>query len=129
MNDRDLVVAAAERVMEWPIISGKEFLRHVCEGTIPNPCLEVTDDGNVVLWRGMASDWNPLTDPVASKQLRDKMRADGWNIGIHLPESDNGYKVACLIWKQGGKGESRGESDTEERAVLIAALRAKGVEV
>lgn len=76
-------------------------------------------------------DWMPRaysTDPVASKALRDKMRAEGWD---YILQSSHGKYSVTL---QHGYGMEYQVllvdcQDTEELAVAIAALKAKGVNV
>lgn len=68
------------------------------------------------------------TDPVASKALRDKMRTDGWWYTMRLSIMHDPPTYECVFY-----GLMRGFADyvatTEELAIAIAALKAKGVNV
>lgn len=68
------------------------------------------------------------TDPAASKQLRDKMREDGWIVLMGGPEAKV-PKFWCQVratYRKNTKGIFHRESDTEELAVALAALAAVG---
>lgn len=66
------------------------------------------------------------TDPVASKQLRDKMRADGWNwILIDRLTTQNTAEYIAVIYK--GEISRYALADTEEIALALAALKTVGV--
>lgn len=76
-------------------------------------------------WHRDLAFFRPSTDPAASKQLRDKMRADGWRFTMYdqkdsmvfaqfIRNDDQGFLTPC---------ES---ADTEEMATALAALDAKG---
>ncbi len=74
-------------------------------------------------------------DPRASRQLRDKMRTDGWRYVIQLLANE---RIVCRFWRvmlpededdTSQVLESDHYDSTEERAVAIAALKAKGVKV
>ena len=67
------------------------------------------------------------TCPAASKQLRDKMRADGIAYALEC----HGWKDPSTVYTMNVhllNGSSLyTDADTEERAVALAALKAKGV--
>lgn len=67
------------------------------------------------------------TDPTASKQLRDKMRADGYRFTLWDIPATESLRVRCTIVKSILDGETWQQvSDTEEMAVALAALKAVG---
>lgn len=75
-------------------------------------------------WHRDLEFFRPSSDPAASKQLRDKMRADGW--AWSLERAVNDFARASFF-----KAEEDGEfvyadSETEEMATALAALSAKG---
>ena len=70
------------------------------------------------------------TDSAASKQLRDKMRADGWGYRIvsHALLEPLSYSCSFIAPTDSSFGKVVW-ADTEEMAVALAALKATGVEV
>lgn len=71
------------------------------------------------------------TDPVASKQLRDRMRGGGWMfefVDSKLIGTDPiTYVARFRRWGSGADGKAT--ADTEEMSVALAALATLGVEV
>lgn len=104
---------------EIDALIAEKITRHECDncGSMADCGCEVTNIGS-----GLP---RFSTDPAASKQLRDKMRADGWLyfISAHL------HDFACEWWKPDTDGNFIEKSDTEEMAVALAALKAVGVEL
>lgn len=71
------------------------------------------------------------TDPAASKQLRDKMWADGWWCQIRNGWTLDDPKCWAGFTPHGvtgwnGRPDNWTEADTEEMAVALAALSAVG---
>lgn len=67
------------------------------------------------------------TDPAASKQLRDTMRAEGWSLLVRLPGATKPFFKPSAEYFGNDLKDATAAADTEERAVALAALRAKGV--
>ena len=75
------------------------------------------------------------TDPVASKQLRDKMRAEGWDLQLTVFAEGGAHAgFSCSYGPCERHGTTtnnwhgaEAKADTEERAVALAALKAKGI--
>lgn len=108
MSPREIDVQIAIHVMQWNRWDdpGGDFL----------PDQGWNADGAK---HGVCPDFS--TDPAASKQLRDKMRADGWYIRVE--STPQGKSIGCL-WKCGQV--FTGRADTEEMAFAITALDATG---
>lgn len=66
------------------------------------------------------------TDPEASKQLRDKMRADGYHYSVEWEAP--GFDASFIRPTEEGFNYTASR-ESEEMAVALAALRAKGVEI
>lgn len=64
----------------------------------------------------------PTEDPVASKQLRDKMRAEGFSYQIC---SGRNFHASFFLRDHSSLGSSKDQND-ELMAVALAALAAKG---
>lgn len=71
------------------------------------------------------------TDPAASKALRDKMRAEGYGYTIDFAPDNSGTPLIMRASFHRSHEDELwwADADAEERAVSIAALRAKGIEV
>lgn len=109
-------------------LTNREIDALIAEKAIGGEIFYETDQGmeipNLRIDGKVFYNWNPLTDPAASKQLRDKMRADGWNYSLHTESP--------IFWCSFISFDGRGfieDADTEEMAVALAALKAKGVEL
>lgn len=108
-------------------VSGCRFLR---DSTFRPHELQAFATGSEPIGRTVVGGYTEIyprysTDPAASKQLRDKMRADGWRFTMYdqkdsmvfaqfIRNDDHGFLTPC---------ES---ADTEEMAVALAALAAVG---
>lgn len=71
------------------------------------------------------------TDPAACQQLKDKARADGW---CYLIQARSTGEYLARFYRDEGPDfetttEAEGSDPVEFRAIVIAALRAHGVEV
>ncbi len=64
------------------------------------------------------------TSPFASKQIRDKMREEGWTYEIAWRGD-----YCCAKFNHSTYDEGHADADTEERAVALATLKTKGVPV
>ena len=81
------------------------------------------------MWRSVLL-WNPTTRADHAKQMRDKMRADGWTYQITggiKPDGVNHFRAEFFILPCTLETYFSAQSDTEEMAVALAALAAKGV--
>lgn len=112
MTNREIDALVAEKVMEWT----------------DSP---VRNNGTGIPYRlhwAIKANWSPSTDPAASKQLRDKMRADGWQYTLKFLTAWQPNTFECVFYGP-GKGLHERGALTEEMAVALAALKAHGVDV
>ena len=129
-TDEQIIEALATKVMGWRRNADERFARYWIDSdgfeTEPFQDYEVCIDCGTERYA-----WNPLTDPRACKQLRERMRELGCDYELEV--SSVGYVNAYFRrYDSIALNELAGEwtgNDTEERAVAIAALRAMGVEV
>lgn len=111
MNAREIDALVAEHVMGNAVCK--------CDPSRKSPRFN-PDDGKC-LTCGNSAGGSYSTDPIASKMLRDKMRADGWYVRM---ESTPRGKSNAAVWKSGQV--FTGRADTEEMSVALAALEAVG---
>lgn len=120
MTDCELVAVIAEKVMGWrvrrmPTVWYAKTARHRYS--------------LVAIWGGCDSDdrWDPLHDWNDMRDVVDKMRLDKWNLELNVftNEDDSEGAEACF-YTYDTKHKAIGPVC---RAVLLAALAAKGVEV
>lgn len=152
MDNRELDALAAEHIegWQWWISTPKPEItptpKHVLEtigmrflrppGYVNWVRLQVPAVGDepiapFVSWRHASDFPHYSTDPVACQQLKERMRADGWNYNFRWRADQrsvlNGW-YSGEFWR--GTDESHGAREISElRAVVLAALRAKGIEV
>lgn len=93
-----------------------------------------SDAGLLWVWRVAPDDpqsfqtcrvegWDPLTDPAASKQVREKLA----ELGVWDLQMRHGQFQFTFYTKSEQYDSAQCESDTEERAVALAALRTVGL--
>ncbi len=132
MTDREIDALVAEHCMGWKRIEGKDAIvaaGHAPAGSSP-------DYHHVRVWvndlnsRQACDECGSMpefsTEPVASKQLRDKMRDDGFDYEIEVSAA-LGISVKLKIPNDPDCFVCTGS--TEERAFALTALRAKGVDL
>lgn len=120
------------------INSKADLSRAVANALHPEPPLSEVGTHNSGIWRwavdiSLGSNppyghWEPADfsgDPVASKLLRDRVRADGWS--IHC--MDMGDIRRCILDRHDGRKFVQGAADTtrDETSLALAFLRALGV--
>jgi hypothetical protein len=120
VSDEQIIEAIATKVMRW---------------------VKASYDQSGVLWGwhlpengydAAPSSWDPLTDPAASKLVREKLaeRFPACRLDFCLSESGAmnqfSFAVGADFRFDGGY---RASGTTEERAVALCALRSVGVEV
>lgn len=122
LSDAEIIEAVATKVMGWEIIDApmspsdwpkRPFTLRDVLGT-----LHRVDD--------IARIWNPLTDPAAAKQVREKL-AERFKTSALCRNVDQSMTFSAS--KHGVATSYYAEADTEERAVCLAALKAHGVEL
>lgn len=115
--------------MDWQ--PGKGGIDPDYEYLLPNsdgamPSLEWTDseDGD--------SFWAPVprrsTNIAAAKETTDKLIADGWHFSCYY---ENDYQWHAVFWREEDRRGTMvvASAETEEKARVLAALKAVGVEV
>lgn len=131
---RDLDAACAEFVMGWkpprkPAVECPSFPR-TDNWDYFNPPPDVEDWRSDYHWRQPdGTCWKIVkpfsTDPAASKLLREKIRAKGWEFALE----SFGEGVTCVFFRRGvEEPDSSWMSKTEEHACAIAALKAVATE-
>lgn len=136
MNDREIIEALATKVMGFGPVRcrllscGCDELQHWI------------DSSNVTV----ARDWNPLLDPAASKEVREKLaerfdqcrleREVSFKNRATLDDETLSRAFSFCVWNLSMQdGEESwtdvfdAEADTEERAVALCALKSVGIEV
>ena len=122
MLDSELNAAAAQHVMGWTVDEPPAGHRpYYCDASG-----ELVQD---------ALEWQPCADIAQAWMLVEKLRADGWALRLHAP----GSRFADIGWfgkrwvanfdRHADGSMVQAEADTETRAIVLAALRALGVEV
>lgn len=113
---RDIDALLSEHCMEWKLGQGPHM---------QSDC-QVLEDFRA---------WYPSTNPVHSKQLKDKLWADGWRLMVQALSND---RYVARFWRIRLKGEANNDNETstvlegeayseaEEMAVALAALAAVG---
>lgn len=140
MTDREIIIALAEKVMGWqvdPDVDSERFPYLSERLNYDAGKKEASSSGEFDVYTCYCGCklWNPLLDPVASKQVRDKMRADGWSFEfrhyVETPYSPPHMSTLCHAMFSSHKEPFNGTNanEIEERAVSLAALRAMGVEI
>lgn len=122
MTNREIDIAIAEKVMGWKRYDD------------PNGDF-LPDQGWIgdLARNGVCPFFS--TDIVASKQLRDKVHADGWYWAMDGRHEKDRAPFKSLIWRKAAKPAPAAEnffsagSDTEQMAVALSVLKAYGVEV
>lgn len=108
MTDRELDALVAEKVMGWhkgaELSSAWFDSRH-----------------NFVHWK----EWCPTVDIKAAWEVVEKMREEGTDVDIYW----SGNEWIVTLGENPGGSPDGATSDTAPRAICLAALRAKGVEV
>lgn len=114
MTDREIDVLVAEKVMGWKQVYwiGSSYRETYCK--------HVDASGKEVA----GSIWPPSTNPAACQMVKDKISEYGYYWRIERTPSG---KITVAIWGNGNVTTVRG--DNEFRAICLAALRAKGVEI
>lgn len=128
MTDNEIIEALATNVMGWTTCDAG---CHWDDGSKRAQEMPVRDERKLPDLMGGVQ-WNPLTNPADSKQVREKLAerfptytlercAGSYYFGVLDPEMQQKIKET---------GDTFGEySDTEERAVALCALKTVGVEV
>lgn len=123
MNNR-LNALVAEHIMGgWYTTNVKEYRWLCCAREF---CLIPADMNLPIGESGCGQIPAFTTDPVASEALLDKMAADGWSWRLS-GSGVKGIRFACRFAKSGK--HFLGTAATRHLAIVLAALRAKGVEV
>lgn len=143
MNNREIDVLVAEHCMGWVWRTRKNdtlswlFPPHAIERQTRGgeyPCVELGPSGIVgpfhkeeVFGSHRQSGTIPRysTDPTASKQLRDKRRAEGWNIMMF----DECGRIRVTMYRPADKIDYAAVSDTEEMSVAFATLATVGIQL
>lgn len=130
MTTREIDTLIAEKVMGWKrwMIVGMEDIgcclfppeRNFTSRLVRAP------DGMPLNEIAFGSPFNCFTDPAASKKLRGKMRADGWEFAFR---DEPPVFVASFDRPLPDLNCYEAEADTEEMAVALAALKAVGVDL
>lgn len=118
MTDEEMIRACAEKVMGWQC--GTEIWGD-------------TDQFVVIVHKpdGSTQNWNPLARDQDACAVLDKMEADGYGYSLVLLPPD----IGCWFtkWQEGeplpDSSNATGRGIDRKRAIVLAALRAKGVEV
>lgn len=113
MTDEQIIEALAVRVMCW----------------------HRSEDIGVEHWHDEAYNcvaeiprWDPLNDPAASKQVREKLASTCCSVVIEWNNSTGVWY--CQIWPSDQSAQNfYAEAKDAERAVALAALKSAGVEV
>lgn len=131
MTDEEIVKACAEKVMGWRLACGWWFTSKAC----------TEKSGHTI------HSWNPLTDDADACAVLDKMQEDGWRwiLGHHVRISFSVPPGAVAGWfcELSRVPQEPPYRDILEqrasnydptpagrrRAIVLAALKAKGVEV
>lgn len=128
MTNREIDALVAERVMGWRLVTDSAELARMGYRTGPG----FHDKGIYFAgeeWKACIECGNVpefSADPAASKQLRDKMRADGFDYELNATKRDG---IWATFSHPGTVEDFTTYGDTEEMAVALAALKAFGVEV
>jgi hypothetical protein len=114
--DRELDALVAEKVMGW----------HEAQTTFNGLWWCVEGDGSYFGRRqARVSEWHPSTNIADAWQVVEKMRADAWDVLID--GTDDG---SCDWWTvRFGGCMPAVQSTSIAKAICLAALKAKGVEV
>jgi hypothetical protein len=124
MTDREILTAAAEKVMGWQL---KQYGHN---GDSDIACLSgrtvlVTDDDAACRFN---REWNPLTSDADAFMLVDALGKKGIDLTLECCYCTSGKRES---YAQFGCAPSRFEAFAPDRrrAITLAALRAVGVEV
>lgn len=118
MTDSEIIRAVAEKVMGW---HQKEFIN---ERGIRRDCW-FQDDCPIP--QGPTADFDPLDDDECACAVLDKMAEEGYYVRINSMYYDGHQGWECQIALHGTTEPIVNES--RRRAIVLAALKAKGVEV
>ena len=109
MTDHELIIAAAEKVMEWKVSPPDEF------GSV------IASDGSALRWLGQH--WNPLESDADAFMLVDAMRLKGWRFRV-VESGPLNEALACADFRR-NPGESHvAETANRRRSIVLAAVRA-----
>lgn len=126
MSPREIDTLIAEKIMgwKWYRLGDIKILRPTDGWTAKKQPLA---DGTETPFEDNIAQGKYSTDPAASKQLRDHMRALGWRYRITCNES--GSDVVLQKGQHSGGGYFEAHSDTDESAFALAAISAVGTPV
>lgn len=129
LGRREADALLAEKVMGWHLYSFTEKYGCWCD------CIKGNHIGGSSGWADRTLDdaqyyigpeWNPTTDPAASKMLRGKL-AEAWNYDLgrfgSMPAS-----FQFSLTRIGYGGIAITDADTEELAVALCALKSVGID-
>lgn len=109
MTDQELIIAAAEKVMGWKASPPDEFGN------------TIGYDGDTQRWLGQH--WNPLGSDADAFMLVDELTAQGWYLKLGGPSP-----WGARFWHSTRPGMFDAVDHARRRAIVLAALHAKGVE-
>jgi hypothetical protein len=122
-----MVSAAAEKVMGWNVVPFDDRIQY----RMPNYPAYFSTRAAIMIRTSpdeYARDWNPLSSDSDAFMLVDAMTGCGYDFRIHILASKL-CRGACFVsFVKATDPETYGEADGDRRrAIVLAALRAKGV--
>jgi hypothetical protein len=128
MTDSELTRMAAEKVMGWQAFpldrdgyseAPKPKLIQQITGFHPEEWAVFREDGRY-------DKWDPLTDWRAAGEIAEKMRADGWELKLHITVGSGTNARFLFSHYPKKKGRASTAETSVFRAITIAALLAIG---
>lgn len=110
MSDADLTLLCANKVMGWNFTDTHAY------ATV----------GDYLIHSG---EFNPLNDDCDAMAIIDKLLQEGWPSQIGNNCVVKGEEHYCHVWHNATFESYTLHATTRRRAIVLAALRAKGVEV
>jgi len=128
-SEREIDALVAEKVMGWT-------LERYEDGRPAKTPADYADAANNDgwSWHGQPGDseaytWKPSTDIAAAWQVVEKMRAEGWSVQLRSNVYDPFWDCDAVRGYASTGIKHSGTAIEPARAICLAALRAKGIEV